>query len=379
MSKTILYFQGTKCEANIRKLAGLTRFANAQGWTISILRKPDKRDSVRKIIEFWKPDGVIANLDCDPHDFGKTPVVIMSTPPRHLRGKAFFIVHDAKATTALAAKELLRLGYPNYAFAGANDGEEWSPAREAAFRDILKLHDLTCTSFVPGRNERTDSIALQSRLRKWLAALPKPCSLFAANDIIGRSVLAAAQAIGIKVPEELAVCAVDNDEEICLNTVPTMSSVQPDFDRGGLLAGLLFKEIFDHPGLKPRTDFFGPLDVQRRGSTRLYPYEDKLIAQAIEYIHKEVSRSVTVEQVAKQFPYSKRMVEIRFKKVTGHTVQEEILAARTELAMTLLKRPTLTLETVAGLSGWKTYGVFRRHFRKTTGLSPKEWRTRECH
>lgn len=378
VSKTILYFQGTKCEANRLKLAGLTRFANARGWSISILQKPDKRDSIRKILGFWKPDGVIANLDCDPRDFGNTPVIIMSTPPKHLRGKAFFIVHDSDATTAVVAKELLRLGYGHYAFVGAIDGQEWSPAREAAFKKILKLHGLACTSFTPGPNDRRDSIALLSKLRSFLANLPKPCALFAANDIIGRSVLAAAQTEGIRVPDELAVCAVDNDEEICLHTTPTLSSVEPDFERGGMLAGLLFQEIFDHPGLKPRQDHFGPLDLHRRGSTSSTPHEDRLVNKAVEYIRREVQGGVTVTQVVAQFPCSKRMVEIRFKKATGRTVQEEILSARLELAYALLRRPSLSLDAIANLSGWKSYGVFRRHFTQVTGLSPRAWRKREC-
>lgn len=378
MSKTILYFQGAKCAANRKKLAGLTRFANAQGWTVSILSKPSKSDSMKQILDFWKPDGVVANLDCDPRDFGNVPVIIMSTPPKGYHGKVFFIVHDSAATTALVAKELLRLGYPNYAFAGAIDGQAWSPAREEAFRKILRLHGYGCSTFIPGPKDRADSIALLARLRKWLLSLPKPCSLFAANDDIGRSVLAAAKANGIRVPEDLAVCAVDNDEEICLNTVPTLTSVQPDFDLGGTLAGLLFKEIFENPGLRPRQDLFGPLDILRRSSTRLCPYEDPLVAKAIEFIRKEVQSGVTVTMVANQFPCSKRMTEIRFKRATGHTVQEEILAARTELAYTLLRRPNITLDAVANLSGWKTYGVFRRHFSRLTGLSPRAWRAREC-
>lgn len=50
---------------------------------------------MKQILDFWKPDGVVANLDCDSHDFGSIPVIIMSTPPKGYRGKVFFIVHDS--------------------------------------------------------------------------------------------------------------------------------------------------------------------------------------------------------------------------------------------------------------------------------------------
>ena len=37
MKKTILYFQKFKCKADSLKRAAFTRFANSQGWTVSIL------------------------------------------------------------------------------------------------------------------------------------------------------------------------------------------------------------------------------------------------------------------------------------------------------------------------------------------------------
>ncbi len=63
-------------------------------------------------------------------------------------------------------------------------------------------------------------------LKAWLVRLPRPCALFAVNDLIGRQVLAMAKSAGIDVPRELTVVAVDNDARICEHTVPTLSSVQ---------------------------------------------------------------------------------------------------------------------------------------------------------
>ena len=105
MGKTILYFQKSKSKADRMKRASLMRFANSQGWTVSILNYTRKsHESIRNILEFWKPDGVVANLEECRQNFGPVPVVVMSTPPKGFRGNVFFVTNDSKAYAALAAK-----------------------------------------------------------------------------------------------------------------------------------------------------------------------------------------------------------------------------------------------------------------------------------
>lgn len=376
MAKTILYFQGSRCEADQKKLAGLTHFVTSQGWRILILKAPRKREILHRLLDFWKPDGAVIGTRHESPELDGIPTVIMGTPPRNYEGKSHFVTHDSAATAALAAKELLSLGYQDYAFAGAINGEGWSSARQKCFERCLRLHEKGCRVFTPNRTDETDTIALQRHLRAWIGALPRPCALFAANDIIGRAVLDAAAAIGLRVPQDLAVCSVDNDEQICLSTTPTMTSIEPDYIRGGHLAGVLFKEIFDNPRRKVSRApvLFGPVTVRRRGSTRILGRRDKTVNDALDYIRENFNRGIDVRDVAKLFPCSRRMAEIRFKKITGNTILAEILFARLEFAQSLLRRPGLSLEAVASLSGWKTYSVFRKYYLKATGQTPKDAR-----
>ena len=253
MQKTILYFQGARCEADQKKLAGLSKFIASQHWRLSIVIAPNNHRKLREIIDFWKPDGIVANMANGNADIGKAPIVIMGTPPKNYHGRALFVAHDSESSTALAAKELISLGYPNFAFANATNGEEWSPMRQRAFENILRLHSKNCAIFNPSKHDERDAITLQMSLRKWVSLLPKPCALYAANDCIGQAILNAAADIGIKVPKDLCVCAVDNDEQICRNTIPPMTSVEPDYFRGGLLTGVLFKEIFENPRVRQTT------------------------------------------------------------------------------------------------------------------------------
>ena len=66
---------------------------------------------------------------------------------------------------------------------------------------------------------------LQGELIRWLAQLPKPLGLMACNDLRARHVLEACRTLGLRVPNDVAVLGVDNDEMICELTDPTLSSI----------------------------------------------------------------------------------------------------------------------------------------------------------
>jgi hypothetical protein len=68
--------------------------------------------------------------------------------------------------------------------------------------------------------------AFQSSLAAWLEALPKPVGLLAANDSRARQVLDVCRAIGVRVPEEVAVLGIDNDEMVCQLSSPLLSSIE---------------------------------------------------------------------------------------------------------------------------------------------------------
>ena len=49
-----------KNKADRLKRASLMRFANSQGWTVSVLDYTQKsHESIRNILEFWKPDAAL--------------------------------------------------------------------------------------------------------------------------------------------------------------------------------------------------------------------------------------------------------------------------------------------------------------------------------
>lgn len=373
--KTIVWFTGNAAAAaTVRMIAALRRHAQERGWRLLVLPNPRGDAAMRAEIAFWKPDGVVTDPSYDPADFGSLPVVIMSSRPSAYRGHAVFIEHDARSTTACAARELLALGYGNFGYVGAQGNKIWSRERADEFCRILARHGHTCSLCTSPETDRLDPLRFQKRLRRFIQELRKPCAILAAHDQVGQYVIYTADAMGLSIPDEIAVCSIDNDEGICLNTSPTLTSVLIDFARAGEMAGAAFAAMFAGRSTESLTRAYGAATVLRRGSTAGLVRRDASVVRAQEFIRREVARGITAAEVARLFDCTPRMAQLRFKRATGRTIMEEILAARTEAAQQLLRDGGLPLDAVAQLSGWRTLRNFQHHFAKAVGRSPGQWK-----
>ena len=73
------------------------------------------------------------------------------------------------------------------------------------------------------------------------------------------------------------------------------------------------------------------------------------------------------------FACSRRAAELRFKAITGHSVQEAINLACLEKVKDLLAREDVKIDSIAGRCGWKSAAQLRVFFRAVEGVSLHEW------
>ena len=215
-----------------------------------------------------------------------------------------------------------------------------------------------------------------SALKRWLLHLPKPCGVFAASDAVAKSVLAVCRLAGISVPGDVAVIGVDDNKEICENTVPTLTSIHPDFVQGGRFAArLLARMLHGGRGLQKEV-VFDASGIVRRGSTRVFRRKDAEVSVALERIWAPGGLQLAAKEVLSGFRASRRSAEIRFRRTTGRSVLQELSAARAEHAKALLADTRLPVSAVAGQCGYSSLAHFRETFRKATGCNPLAWRER---
>src|SRR6202042_2398690 len=94
------------------------------------------------------------------------------------------------------------------------------------------------------RNETTRRwTSMQHSLAKWLESLPKPVGILAANDSRAHHILEACRAFGLRVPEEVAVIGVNNDELLCQLSNPALTSIEHGTKRMGYEAAALLERL----------------------------------------------------------------------------------------------------------------------------------------
>lgn len=105
-------------------------------------------------------------------------------------------------------------------------------------------------------------------------------------------------------------------------------------------------------------------------------HEDEPIRQAQEYIEKNVTEKISVEELALKYAIGRRHFERRFKKATNNTPVEYIQRVKIEAAKKQLESSRKNVNEVMYDVGYSDTKAFRTIFRKITGLSPIEYRNR---
>lgn len=105
-------------------------------------------------------------------------------------------------------------------------------------------------------------------------------------------------------------------------------------------------------------------------------HEDEAIKKAQAYIEGNFQQRITVDELADKFSLSRRNLERRFKKATSNTVVEYIQRVKIEAAKMSLESSRENVNEVMYKVGYTDTKAFRTTFKKITGISPIQYRTK---
>lgn len=124
------------------------------------------------------------------------------------------------------------------------------------------------------------------------------------------------------------------------------------------------------------------IDIERRSQSPFIKFngqkghEDEAVKKAQEFIEKNVGEKMTVDQLASMLALSRRNLERRFKKATCNTVVEYIQRVKIEAAKMSLESSRENVNEVMYNVGYTDPKAFRITFKRITGLSPVQYRSK---
>jgi len=105
-------------------------------------------------------------------------------------------------------------------------------------------------------------------------------------------------------------------------------------------------------------------------------HDDEPIKKAQNFIEGNFHQKITVDELASMFSLSRRNLERRFKKATSNTVVEYIQRVKIEAAKMSLESSRENVNEVMYKVGYTDTKAFRTTFKKITGISPIQYRTK---
>jgi transcriptional regulator GlxA family with amidase domain len=106
------------------------------------------------------------------------------------------------------------------------------------------------------------------------------------------------------------------------------------------------------------------------------PHTDEQVKRAEHLLQRRFDQDVSVEAVASEIGMSPRNLLRRFKAATGHLPGEYLQLLRVAAARELLERGRAPVQKVAAAVGYDDVPFFRGIFKRHTGMTPAEYRSR---
>lgn len=364
-------------ESERRFLNGFVKYTDTQGgcifYPMSHLISQTKDNSM-EIIKMAKKFQVNAILglwhNMNVEEAKKLNIPIFLRTYKKVYNDFPMLTGHYKEFGAYAANFFINQNFRNYAFIGMKD-ILWSMSRYEGYSEqinsVIKVP--TFRYDVEDFKNEIDAIS------QWLHSLPKPVAMLACNDFMARQVTEICQMEGIRIPEDISLLGVDNDEFMCNISSPTLSSIKLNFEKHGYeIAKTLFKMI-NEKNTWPARIAVEAIGVVERMSTKRKIISDPYIREIVDFISRNYTQEIDIGKLTSFIPFSRRAIEMKFKKeMYPHSISSYIMKLRLDHFCHLLETSELPVRTAADRSGFIDSSNFSTIFKKYKGMTPTEYK-----
>ena len=353
-------------------VGAVCQFGQDAGW--SLLIAPRDSQGRLRLPGIWDGDGIIVSLrnaamvrHVKRLNLPTVDVSIMIQQ----KGWLARVATDDRARAEMALQHLVSRGLKNFACYAPPIGR-YSDIRSRAFQAAVEEAGYTCPVYQEGDSEGW--LTNYTRVRQWLRTLPRPVGIFAADPYPARQLVEICTMDSVRIPDDIAVLSGDDDDLLCGTASPQISSIELASHQIGETAAQMLGRMMNG-GRPPKTArLIPPLRVRSRQSTDILELADSEMAGILRFIRRHAGQGISVSDLLREFPISRRSLEQRFRQAVNRSPAEEIRRVRFEHICRLLLDTDLSIAAIAHRTGFAGGASLSQAFRQYFGQPPGEYR-----
>jgi LacI family transcriptional regulator len=335
------------------------------GWTCRLAADDHEPPTTRPAAD--------AVLSCQVGDGAQQPVlpVVRLTACEGVGGAATTcLTFDRAAVVRLAIDHLAAGGVESFAFAATRPLSE-AKAWATDYRSMVDGGSAGHVWLPAEQGDQADRSLVQ-----WLDGLPTLTGIITPTDIDGLRVVEMCRKAGLRVPADVAVIGVGNDDVLCEISETPLSSIDLGLGRLGQEVARILAAMAAHPKKSPasRTIAIPPLRAVDRESTDTFDTGDAVVAAALRIMRRQIADAPSPQQLASMVGLSRASLERRMKTAIGRSIHGEVLRLRIAEASRLLTESDLPIRDVAATAGFGSVQYMSTVVKRQFGLTPAQLR-----
>lgn len=360
-------------------IEGVARYAQEHGpWSL-FLEPRHLDDPPPRWLGGWDGDGLLVR--CDTEEIAEA-VCARGLPAVDLRGSVPtsglpLVGVDNPAIIRAAVDHFRERGFRHFAYCDCHGGRRfWMEIRRRQFTDEIRRLGFSCSVYPPRKPRRHRvpwSQEQMAKLTEWLQTLPRPVAILACNDEQAHLVLEAAQQTQRRVPDDVAVLGIDNDETFCRVSTPSLSSVDVNAQAVGYQAAATLARRMAGQRVPLKT-LVRPRGVIPRQSTDIVAADDPETAEALRFIRENACQGIQADDVARHLSVSRSTLDRHLRQVVGRSTTAVIAYTRLAEVKHYLTSTDLGLRAIASRTGFCSLHHLSNAFRDRFGVSPGRYR-----